>query len=369
MMFQLKRTKRKGNTMPSEKLSIWLILIPIIGILLWQCPDNPVKPDNNPDTTSHNFTWEIFTFGDHASSSLSDVAIIDENNIWAVGEIYLNDSLGQRDVYRYNAVHWDGEKWEVKRITAEFRGSLISPPLGGIITFSASDIWAVSSLPIHGDGNNWEVFDLRTTVDPNLSLSKVWGSSPNDIYFVGRAGSIAHYDGNNWRKIETGTTLSIYDIYGAYNSQKQDWEILAIASNIFNNEGCELFRIDGEKVNTLDKNGLAWGILGIWFVTNQKYYIVGDGIHYKDQLSDPQWVYAPSLTSYASGGISGNGLNDIFVVGSFMEIVHYNGSTWHNYFDDIPFSNGGLGEVAVKDDLIAICGYRDREAIVIIGRR
>jgi len=356
--------------MPSGKLSIWLILIPIIGILLWQCPDNPVKPDDS-DTTSHNFTWEIFTFGDHASSSLSDVAIIDENNIWAVGEIFLNDSTGQRDPIAYNAIHWDGEKWEVKRIEVDFRGSITTGPLEGITTFSETDIWLVGSLPIHGNGNQWEMFDLRTTVNPDLSLSKVWGSSPNDIYFVGRAGSIVHYDGNNWRKIESGTTLSIYDIYGAYNSQKQDWEILAIASNVFNNEGCELLRIDGINVNTLDNNGLAWSISGIWFVPNQKYYIVGHGIHQKDKLSDPQWnVYAPGVvTSYGSGSISGNGLNDIFVVGSYFEIVHYNGLSWYNYRDDLPFTHGPLCGVDIKDDLVAISGYRDREAIVIIGRR
>ena len=37
------------------------------------------------DTTSHNFTCQTFEFGQHSSSALYDVAIIDENNIWAVG--------------------------------------------------------------------------------------------------------------------------------------------------------------------------------------------------------------------------------------------------------------------------------------------
>jgi len=46
------------------------------------------------DTTSHNFTWQTWTFGEHSSSRLYDVAIINENNIWAVGEIYMKDSLG-----------------------------------------------------------------------------------------------------------------------------------------------------------------------------------------------------------------------------------------------------------------------------------
>ncbi|MCK6615173.1 MAG: glucosyl transferase, partial [Ignavibacteriaceae bacterium] len=68
------------------------------------------------DTTSHSFTWETFTFGEHSSSTLYDVAIIDENNIWAVGEIYMKDSLGNPDPNAYNAVHWDGTNWELKKI-------------------------------------------------------------------------------------------------------------------------------------------------------------------------------------------------------------------------------------------------------------
>lgn len=34
------------------------------------------------DTTSHNFIWQTFEFGQHSSSVLFDVAIIDENDIW-----------------------------------------------------------------------------------------------------------------------------------------------------------------------------------------------------------------------------------------------------------------------------------------------
>ncbi len=66
------------------------------------------------DTTSHNFTWQTWTFGEHSSSTLYDVAIIDENNIWAVGEIYMNDSLGNPDPDAYNAVHWNGSELEYK---------------------------------------------------------------------------------------------------------------------------------------------------------------------------------------------------------------------------------------------------------------
>ena len=64
------------------------------------------------DTISHNFTCQTFTFGEHSSSSLYDVAIINENDIWAVGEIYMNDSLGNPDPIAYNVLHWDGTSWK-----------------------------------------------------------------------------------------------------------------------------------------------------------------------------------------------------------------------------------------------------------------
>jgi hypothetical protein len=46
------------------------------------------------DTTSHNFTWQTFTFGGAGGSYLNDVAIINDNNIWAVGNIFAFDSTG-----------------------------------------------------------------------------------------------------------------------------------------------------------------------------------------------------------------------------------------------------------------------------------
>jgi len=172
------------------------------------------------DTTSHNFTWQTFTFGGEAGSSvLNDVAIIDENNIWAVGEIYMKDSLGNPDPHTYNAVHWDGSEWKVKKITVLFRGSIITPPLEGVFAFAEDDIWFVGSLPIHGDGINWTMFDLRTTVDPNLSLSRAWGSNTNNIYFVGRKGNIAHWDGVKWSKIESEIDVKLRDIWGTPNGK------------------------------------------------------------------------------------------------------------------------------------------------------
>jgi hypothetical protein len=49
-------------------------------------------PGATLDTMDFQFSWEIFEFGEKSGSYLNDVAIISENIIWAVGEIYTEDS-------------------------------------------------------------------------------------------------------------------------------------------------------------------------------------------------------------------------------------------------------------------------------------
>src|SRR5690606_22734533 len=68
------------------------------------------------DTTSHNFTWQFFEFGDPGISSfLFDAFIFNENKIYVVGEIYLNDSLGQIDSKPYGSAVWNGNSWDISR--------------------------------------------------------------------------------------------------------------------------------------------------------------------------------------------------------------------------------------------------------------
>ena len=57
-------------------------------------------PMTTMDTTSQNFTWVVDAVGGNLFSELNDVFILDENNIWTVGEIHTAetdrfDSLGE----------------------------------------------------------------------------------------------------------------------------------------------------------------------------------------------------------------------------------------------------------------------------------
>jgi len=340
------------------------------------CNKNPLAPQpskpSRSDTTSHNYSWQIFSFGGGGGSELDDVAIINDTLVYAVGEIYLTDSAGSYYRIPDNLAIWNGTSWDLKKVTVNFRDNMITAPLNGIFAFTSNDIWLVGGDPIHGDGKNWEDFDIRVLLgDPNVEVSKAWGENSSSIYFVGWNGTILHYDGNSFTKLESGTTLPISDIWGAQNFQTGQWEILALASNPDSTANMILQINPNNTVTQLSTKGLLPFATGVWFLPEYKYYVVGSGVGQKSSINDPSWSVYPSgvVTSYASGGIRGSGLNNVFVAGSFFEIVHYNGSTWHTYKDAIPFTDGAVGRMAVNGDLMVTVGLSEQNAVAIIGKR
>ncbi len=325
------------------------------------------------DTTSHNFTWQTFTFGGaNGSSVLNDVAIISENNIWAVGEIHTaeTDQFDSNGVWvqPYNAVHWDGNSWGLKRIIVNFRGNATFIPLEGIFAFAFNDIWLVGSLPIHGDGNSWQIYDVRNITNSNLSLSKAWGSSSDNMYFVGRGGSIAHYNGSTWTKINSGTDFNIYDIWGDYDEKEGKYEIMADGTSSQSHERVILGikKLSAVKVSS---QGINWALGGIWFESNKNYYVIGDGIYYKHLISDKQWKTL-NITNVVTTAIDGKGANDIIIAGSFGEVLHYNGRSWKSYKGNaLPNEANLMKSISFKGNTACVVGTNGYEAILYLGKR
>ena len=317
------------------------------------------------DTTSSIFTWQTFTFGEPSagSSALNDAAIISADNIIAVGEIYMNDSTGKPDPLPYNAVHWDGSNWELKRITTEFRGSLVTVPLEGIFAFSPTDIWAIGSLPIHGDGQNWTMYDVRTTTDPSLSLSKAWGSNSNNMYFVGMNGSIAHYQNGQWSKIESGTDWNIYDIFGYTNPTNSQQELLCASTNANDYSSSAILKITNQtKIEKIDlpSNRLTGSV---WTTKGFPVYVCGDGVFTN---KTGRWEEIKLPVNYVTSKIRGNSLNDIFLCGVLGLIAHYNGKDWKIYNN---VYNAVYASVNFEDNTSVFVGWRNGKGVITIGRR
>jgi hypothetical protein len=338
------------------------------------------------DTTSHNFTWQTFTFGEHSSSTLYDVAIINENDIWAVGEIYMNDSLGNPDATCYNAVHWDGGEWELKRIP--FTGScsaVMYPPIRTILAFSDSDIWfARGGSLVHFDGQNY-FNDCGMNSFLTGSINKIWGSSSNDLYIVGNEGNIAQYQNGSWTKIESGVDTDLKDISGTTNG-KEIW-----TCGWSNSTGrVSLLKINNSNVESLwdsqtntTLNIYRGTLLNSLFANgNSEFVLVGGQVlrhttFYKNQVK-LEWVKTFNgskvleLGNYAYR-IKGSNKNNIIAAGDAAMIWHFNGATWYKYSELYNLEDRLYG-LAVTENVIVAVGKRYSPGtlgggLLIIGRR
>ena len=318
------------------------IVVALLSLSALTCKkETPTAPPSALDTTSHNWNWQTFAFGGASSSTFYDIAIINDTLAYAVGAIYLYDSTGQVDQQPYNLAMWDGRTWKLQKLFANG----FPPPIKSIIAVGQNDIWFDPWF--HWDGQHFQVIPS----DPiffAVGISKMWGDQ-SGIYVVGTTGFIARrMSSGSWIKIESGTTLDFQDIYGAINSQTNQTEIVAVASQLDINKGNMIVSIEGATAVPINSGGLSWSIVGVWFVPGQQYYIVGDGIGQKKSLQDMNpWNVSPTgtLAQAYSAAISGNGTNDVVVVGSFGDILHYNGSTWKDYSDQTYTNIGSYGSV------------------------
>jgi hypothetical protein len=325
------------------------------------------------DTTSHNFTWQSWTFGGQAGScTLYDVAIINENDIWAVGEIYLPDTTGVPDPNAYNAVHWDGSQWGLKRIKTNACGGVEYPPIKAIFAFSSDNI-----LFAHIDGSITHYNGIKFTNDCSLitqldgSANKIWGISQNDYYVVSGNGFIAHYQNGQWSRIESGTDLNINDVWGDYDELKSVYEINMIAAHHFEGPERKILTIKNNVIEELPTINIADGGLdAIWFKSQRKYFVVGNGIYSKMNISDSNsWnASLDSLTPYYCYAVRGTALNNIFICGSFGESLHFNGRSWKSFRTTPGFYNTEFYDLAIKGELVVLVGQSFQSGFIAIGK-
>jgi hypothetical protein len=214
--------------------------------LHWQ--DNPDQNSEEMattlDTTSQNFTWEITEFGEDVSL-VSDMTVISENDIWAVGELYdWNDDYSEYE--KYNTAHWNGNAWEYLKtpfsviyngqveLDYDFRIRSVQWFDDGKILFTA------------GQNCTWfNSVDYAFNMDlsqQNLEYGpfyRIWGESSNDFYAVGSHGKIAHFRNDNWYPDYDNTNVHLYSISAHFNAN-----VFACGDN---DDKTELLHLSGEE--------------------------------------------------------------------------------------------------------------------------
>ena len=282
-----------------------------------------IKAESEPvavhtmSTTSHDFIWEVDTLGGNFST-LFDVSAINENDVWAVGEIKANDKL-------CGAVHWDGEKWNFIELKVGLE--IVRPR--GILVLSSNDIWFACGSIFHWDGTKTTLEWLRD-IDTPETVEKVWGTSSSNLYFVGYAGTIVHYDGSTFTRMISGTDADLLNIDGIYDSDRDKSRIWVTGVGI-------LLYYDGsvwQEVFSRDKPIFKdnFNNPNAVYIPDDRYYIVsiwgGDnsGLYAFDQRNLLHNVLISKHDLFVER-IDGNNINDLFLVGEFNRIYHFNGST------------------------------------------
>lgn len=320
------------------------------------------------DTTSSNYTWEKHYFGNIGSSHLSDVWIFDENNIWAVGEILIQENSDDYKIYAI--AKWDGIRWELEQVEFAHYPEINKRPgkLNAIFVLDEENIFvATASQLLKWDGETWiQLAQFATAIPFYGQVKEIWGNSKDNIYCAGNNGTIYHYYGTGWSKLDSNTDLDIQDIWGDYNESKDEWEILAVASNMYENNGNKLLKIDGEEVIDISNNGLPWSIKSVWFDAKRSYSITGDGYFTTNNLGD-LWIEKRSFPLLYKHSIRGQALNSVAICGAFGLVSYFNGQTWNSF--EHPEQQKYISIDIEKDILVAVGSSQGIEACLTIGTR
>jgi len=320
------------------------------------------------DTTSHDFTWTVETLGD-AWSTLNDVAIVDENNIWVVGYIKEGDSI-------YNAAHWDGEKWEMIRVLSGHTA------VTGISYFSRDDIWVTLGVVAHWNGNEWVLYHLWDMgiihYPEDGGVYQVWGSSSDNVWFAGNNGTLVHYDGSGFNRVQSDTELRLTEIAGNPATEEL-W-----ATGFDDVKGSVLLRYIDHQFQTIvrieENHPIPGSISNVFeslWIHNGLLYIASNGRVYISDYNrtgaiwENFWFDYFSSSGYPnrSSDIDGTAANNYFVVGHYGLAQHYNGISWVDFsqkFSAVSVNN----KVRMKGNTTVICGYTNHfKGSLAIGRQ
>jgi hypothetical protein len=178
---------------------------------------------------------------------------------------------------------------------------------------SSSDVFAVGDAGtiLHWDGTAWSAMSSGTS----NSLRGVWGTSSSDVFALGSGGTIRHWNGTAWSAMSSGTTSVLHNVWGTSSS-----DVFAV----------------GDSGRILHWDGTAWSAMssgsvehlwGVWGSSSSDVFAVGTGLvilHW----NGTSWSAMSSGTGINLFGVWGTSSSDVFAVGTSGTIRHWDGTAW-----------------------------------------
>ncbi len=347
------------------KSFLLFFFFPIVLFLQFTTSCNTTEPDDKPpvepDSTTQNFTFETFEFGDgFESNELNDVWIFNENNIWAVG--YIRDIVTNNKTV--NIIRWDGSKW------FGFGDYLTTSGLTGIWAIDTNNIYLASGVIRKYENGVIKVIDLtHLSFTTGQAIYKLWGSSESNILGVGPNSTIVHYDGTAWSKIDFEQGWR----FDAITGSKQTGIAYASATNQqFNTIIVEL---KGNNANVIynsatDPNNLT--SFSIKLLNEQELILAREYVWtFNINTKETKILYSLPPSSYAARSALVSPIDIYFFVKPYEpgeNLLHYNGKRYAL----INFSNRNsviYGGVYAIKDLAVMTGFSNNKGYLVKVKR
>ncbi len=315
--------------------------------------------------TSHEIEWKTYYFGNCGGSDFSDVAILDDENIWVVGEM---DSCCNGKYELYNLLKWDGVSWKKERVKyyAYQETGFVCGGLRGIEVLDSSNVYMTSySNLIKWNGREYEYKAMFMEERPFESQVTSMEYLEDDEIYLGSGydGSLYHYEKGKWDKYKgEGLEGGISDIYSYVDSKSGERRVLVGMTQVLSKSTRGIFEVNNDELTCLEWDGNL-RVSSIWSKNGYPLYACGDGVYVNRGKG---WKEIEGLPLLYSTSIKGNASNNIFVVGGFGYIAHYNGVDWKVVNDTESFN---IMEVEVKNNIVVAVGTNGVQGVVKIGRR
>jgi len=186
-----------------------------------------------------------------------------------------------------------------------------------------SDIWAVgwAGLLLHWDGLQW------TQVITNIggSWEAVWGKATDDIYAAGTNG-IIHWNGVEWSTVASQTAENLRAVYGFDGGDV--WAVGSVGTIMHLGPfGWHQIRVDPIPKSDGSEEQFMLQLNAVWGATPDDVWAVGvDGgmVHWDGE----SWKKYESDFTISLKGLYGLAGDDIWAVGNQGFILHYDGEAW-----------------------------------------
>jgi hypothetical protein len=307
-----------------------------------------------PRTFAQTGSWMIVSSPSVPGATLSGVAAVSADDIWAVG-----NSEDTNFVRSTLAEHWNGSGWSV--VSTPNTSAQFGSALSAVTTLATNNVWAVGySFGSNGDTTlieQWNGISWTRIASPNPATSDALNSvaavSAGDIWAVGGQGPnqvdetslIEHWNGTAWSVVSNPGTSPLSGVTALAPNN-----VWAVGGTAGSSGSAEILHWNGTQWSVVPSARPIYGDTlrlsavtaisanDIWAV-GIDFYTTGEGDTTNRSLAEhwngSTWSIAGAPAPVVGGGDQLNGVaalasNDVWAVGveagSFID--NFNGSFW-----------------------------------------